>query len=39
VVNPPFGFEAEAAAALQWLKPRLAQGPRAGFNITQVAGS
>lgn len=36
VVNPPFGFEAEAAAALQWLKPRLAQGPRAGFTITQT---
>jgi 23S rRNA (adenine2030-N6)-methyltransferase len=33
VVNPPFGFEAEAAAALQWLKPRLAQGPRASVTI------
>jgi 23S rRNA (adenine2030-N6)-methyltransferase len=37
VVNPPFGFEAEAAAALQWLKPRLAQGPRAGFTIETIA--
>jgi 23S rRNA (adenine2030-N6)-methyltransferase len=36
VVNPPFGFEAEANAALQWLKPRLAQGPRAGFTMTQA---
>src|SRR5206468_3786373 len=26
VVNPPFGFEAEAAETLAWLKPRLAQG-------------
>jgi 23S rRNA (adenine2030-N6)-methyltransferase len=36
VVNPPFGFDAEAAAALQWLKPRLAQGPRAGFTMTPI---
>jgi len=36
VVNPPFGFEAEANAALQWLKPRLAQGPRASVTITPV---
>lgn len=37
VVNPPFGFEPAAAAALQWLKPRLAHGPRAGFTIEAVA--
>jgi 23S rRNA (adenine2030-N6)-methyltransferase len=36
VVNPPFGFEAEAAAALHWLKARLAQGPRAGVTITPM---
>lgn len=36
VVNPPFGFEQAAAAALQWLKPRLAQGPRAGFTLTRA---
>jgi 23S rRNA (adenine2030-N6)-methyltransferase len=36
VVNPPFGFEPAAAAALQWLQPRLAQGPRAGCSVTPV---
>jgi 23S rRNA (adenine2030-N6)-methyltransferase len=36
VVNPPFGFDQAAAAALQWLKPRLAQGPRAGFTLTHA---
>jgi 23S rRNA (adenine2030-N6)-methyltransferase len=36
LVNPPFGFDEAAAAALQWLKPRLAHGPRAGFTITAV---
>ena len=34
VVNPPFGFRAEALSALHWLRPRLAQGPRATFTIT-----
>jgi 23S rRNA (adenine2030-N6)-methyltransferase len=33
VVNPPFGFEPAALAALQWLKPRLAQGPHAGVSV------
>ncbi len=33
VVNPPFGFEPAASLALQWLKPRLAQGSRASFTI------
>jgi 23S rRNA (adenine2030-N6)-methyltransferase len=28
VINPPFGFLDEARAALAWLAPRLAQGPR-----------
>ncbi len=33
VVNAPFGFEQSASQALQWLKPRLAQGSRASFTI------
>jgi len=33
VVNAPFGFEPAASQALQWLKPRLAQGSRASFTI------
>lgn len=28
IVNPPYGFEAQARAALTWLAPRLACGPR-----------
>ncbi len=37
VVNPPFGFEQAAGLALQWLKPRLAQGSRASFTISHGA--
>lgn len=36
VLNPPFGFEAAARTALEWLKPRLAQGGRAGFTISAL---
>ena len=28
ILNPPYGFEADARAALAWLAPRLAQGAR-----------
>ncbi|MDR3419225.1 MAG: 23S rRNA (adenine(2030)-N(6))-methyltransferase RlmJ [Nevskia sp.] len=31
VVNPPYGFEQQADAALRWLAQRLAQGAGAGF--------
>lgn len=37
VVNPPFGFETEARAALAFVAPRLAQGPRAGWTVDTVA--
>ncbi len=33
VVNSPFGFEQAATEALQWLKPRLAQGSRASITV------
>ncbi|MGQ0502969.1 MAG: 23S rRNA (adenine(2030)-N(6))-methyltransferase RlmJ [Panacagrimonas sp.] len=33
VVNPPFGFEAQAREALAWLAPRLAQGPRPQWSV------
>lgn len=33
VVNPPFGFEDAASAALPWLSQRLAQGEAAGWSI------
>lgn len=36
VVNPPFGFEAEARAALAFITPILAQGPRADWSIGVV---
>ena len=38
VVNPPFGFEADARAMLPFLAERLAQGPGAGFVVEEVAG-
>ena len=38
VVNPPFGFEAEARAILPFLTERLAQGQGAGFVVEEVAG-
>ncbi len=38
VVNPPFGFDAEARALLPFLAERLAQGPGAGFVVEEVAG-
>jgi len=34
VVNPPFGFEAQAAETLQALTPLLAQGPRPSWTCT-----
>ncbi len=33
VLNPPFGFADEARAALAWLAPRLAQGPRPAWGV------
>lgn len=36
VVNPPFGFDAEARAALAYLTPILAQGPRAEWTADFV---
>jgi len=33
IVNPPFGFEDEARAALPWIASRLAQGAAAGWSI------
>ncbi len=36
VVNPPFGFAEEASAALAFLAPLLAQGPRAGWAVNPV---
>ena len=38
VVNPPFGFEAEARAILPFLVERLAQGQGAGFVVEEVMG-
>lgn len=38
IVNPPYGFEAEARAALAWLAPRLAQGARPQWNIDAQQG-
>lgn len=34
VLNPPFGFDAEARAALAWLAPRLAQGARPVWDVS-----
>lgn len=33
VVNPPFGFEAQARESLGWLTPLLAQGAQAHWNL------
>ena len=33
VLNPPFGFADEARAALAWITPRLAQGPRPRWTV------
>jgi 23S rRNA (adenine2030-N6)-methyltransferase len=38
VVNPPFGFEADARAMLPFLAERLAQGPGAAFVVEEIAG-
>ena len=38
VINPPFGFEADARAMLPFLAERLAQGPGAEFVVEEVAG-
>lgn len=35
VLNPPYGYPAQARALLAWLAPRLAQGPRAGFDVNE----
>lgn len=34
VLNPPFGFEAQARDALHWLAPRLAQGAQPTWSVT-----
>ncbi len=39
ILNPPFGFEAEARAALAWLAPRLAQGPRPVWTVDATSSS
>ena len=36
VAHPPFGFARAAQEALDWLQPRLAQGPRAAASVTEV---
>lgn len=36
VVNPPFGFEDEARAAVPWLCRNMAQGQHAGWSIQRV---
>src|SRR5262249_62092657 len=37
VVNPPFGFEATARAALDWLWPALSQSGEGGRRVTWLA--
>ncbi len=37
LVNPPFGFEAQAREALAFLTPLLVQGPRSGYSVDAVA--
>jgi len=37
IVNPPFGFEAQAREVLAFLTPRLAQGARASWQVEPIA--
>ena len=39
IVNPPYGFAADAAAVLAWLTPRLALGPKAYHRIEPMAAT
>lgn len=36
VINPPYGFDAQARSTLAWLAPRLAQGPRPAWSVEQA---
>jgi 23S rRNA (adenine2030-N6)-methyltransferase len=38
VVNPPFGFEAEARSMLKWLQPMLSRGDGGNYRVVWLAG-
>jgi 23S rRNA (adenine2030-N6)-methyltransferase len=38
VVNPPFGFEAQARSMLKWLQPMLSRGDGGSYRIVWLAG-
>ena len=38
VVNPPFGFEAQARSMLKWLQPRLSRGDGGSHRVVWLAG-